>query len=114
MGRWLNSLRDEEKKFEKHSEVHPQNPQNLPDECFEGFEGVVTGVFAKKNPSGEPSSAPADARASVDKLLAEMGAENERRRGWFKESPHDPDGNLTIRSIITGEKTTIRIQRRRT
>jgi hypothetical protein len=61
--------------------------------------------------SAAPS--PDDARTTVDKLLAEMAAENERRRNWWKSSPYDRDGNLTIRSIITGEKTTIRLQRRR-
>lgn len=66
MGRWLDSLRDEEKKHENAHVANLQNPQNLSDEGFEGFEGGVTGVFAKKNPSGEPGAAAADeARAPL-------------------------------------------------
>lgn len=55
---------------------------------------------------------PDDARASVERLLAEMGAEIERRRFWWKQ-PVDGwrDGRLTIRSIVTGEVATIRLSK---
>jgi hypothetical protein len=59
------------------------------------------------------AAAPADdARAAVDRLFADMARENERRRDWWKSSPYDRDGNLTIRSILTGETTTIRLRRK--
>ncbi|MGO9773886.1 MAG: hypothetical protein ACLPSW_30930 [Roseiarcus sp.] len=46
-------------------------------------------------------------------FLEAMAGENERRRGWMSASPYDCDGNLTIRSILTGETTTIRLAKRR-
>lgn len=51
-------------------------------------------------------------RAAVERLRDAMQAENERRRGWMSASPYDRDGNLTIRSILTGELTTIRLAKR--
>jgi hypothetical protein len=60
--------------------------------------------------SGQPN---ADARASVDRLLVEMERENAAHRDWFRASPYDPDGNLVMRSILTGEMTTIRLSKRR-
>jgi hypothetical protein len=60
-----------------------------------------------------PSVASLDERrASVERLRDDMAAENERRRGWMSASPYDSDGNLTIRSILTGELTTIRLAKR--
>jgi hypothetical protein len=61
--------------------------------------------------SAAPS--PADARAAVEKLLDEMAAENERRREWWKASPFDRDGNVTIRSILTGATDVILLPKRR-
>jgi hypothetical protein len=52
------------------------------------------------------------ARARVEELLAEMGAQNEAARDWWRKSPYDRAGNLTIRSIVTGETSTIRLSKR--
>jgi hypothetical protein len=62
--------------------------------------------------SAAPS--PNDARASVDRLLVEMAAENERRRDWWRQ-PVDGwrEGRLKIRSVLDGETTTIRLSKRR-
>jgi hypothetical protein len=55
----------------------------------------------------------AERRASVQRLLEAMAAENERRRDWWKVPPYDRDGNLVIRSILTGATATIRLAKRR-
>jgi hypothetical protein len=55
---------------------------------------------------------PADIRASVDHLLAAMAAQNQAARDWWKAAPYDQDGNLTIRSVLTGEVTTIRLRQK--
>jgi hypothetical protein len=64
-----------------------------------------------------PSAAPVvvaslvDARASVDKLLADMAAENERGHDWHARPVEGwRNGRLTIRSITTGETTTINLR----
>jgi hypothetical protein len=64
-----------------------------------------------------PPSATAsdDARASVDRLLADMAAENERRRDWSKQPLSDwRAGHLEIRSAMTGGTTIIRLHKRKT
>jgi hypothetical protein len=55
-----------------------------------------------------------DARASVDKLLADMALDLDRRKDWWRQ-PVDSwrDGRLEIRSVLTGELTTIRLSKRR-
>jgi hypothetical protein len=51
---------------------------------------------------------PAYARASVDKLLAEMAAENECRRDWHKQPvPGWREGRLEWRNVVTGEETVL-------
>jgi hypothetical protein len=57
----------------------------------------------------------ADVRASVDALLADMAAENDRRRGWWRE-PVDGwrEGRMEWRNVVTGETTVIRLAKRRT
>jgi hypothetical protein len=53
-----------------------------------------------------------DARASVNKLLDAMAAENERRREWWNKSPYEHDGSLKIRSAATGETNVIALPKR--
>jgi hypothetical protein len=49
-----------------------------------------------------------DTRASVDRLIADMAAETERRRDWHKQPLQDwRAGRLEIRSALTGEATII-------
>jgi hypothetical protein len=56
----------------------------------------------------------ADARASVDRLLEAMGAENERRRNWHSQPVEGwRDGRLTIRSVIDGETTVVNFRKPR-
>jgi hypothetical protein len=59
----------------------------------------------------ELSAAPSPdaARASVNRLLADMARENERRRDWYAQ-PVDGwrEGRFTIRSVIDGSTTVIR------
>jgi hypothetical protein len=54
------------------------------------------------------------ARATVERLLDAMAAENERRREWWRQ-PVDGwrEGQLTIRSIISGESTVIYLATKR-
>jgi hypothetical protein len=53
------------------------------------------------------------ARASVDRLIADMAAENDRRRGWHKQPLDDwRAGYIKIRSALTGETTIIRFHNR--
>jgi hypothetical protein len=62
-----------------------------------------------------PPSATAgdDASASVDRLIADMAAENERRRDWHKQPLSDwRAGYIKIRSALTGETTIIRFHKR--
>ena len=63
--------------------------------------------------SAVPSPA-ADARASVEKLLADMALDLDRRKDWWRQ-PVDGwrEGRLEIRSVLTGEATTIRLSKRR-
>jgi hypothetical protein len=56
---------------------------------------------------------PDDARASVDRLLEAMGAENERRRNWHSQPVEGwREGRLEISSVLTGVLTTIRLSKR--
>lgn len=76
-------------------EVHP------PLESQKAFVELIT-----------PELTPAEyaaARATMEALRDEMAAENKRCREWMSASPYDRDGNLTIRSILTGETTTIEL-----
>jgi hypothetical protein len=68
---------------------------------------LPSGCEPPRSPSPFVASAE-DARVSVERLLGAMAAENERRRGWWRE-PVDgwSEGRLTIRSIDTGEATVI-------
>jgi hypothetical protein len=64
-----------------------------------------------------PPSAPAadDARASVDRLIADMAADNERRRDWHKQPlPDWRAGHLEIRSAMMGATTIIRLHKGKT
>jgi hypothetical protein len=47
MGRWLAALRNDEKKSEIATDTNLQNPQNLPDKGFDGFEGSRSSPFAE-------------------------------------------------------------------
>jgi hypothetical protein len=70
-------------------------------------------VVAMPSPSPPTPEQLADARASVDRLLADMAAELERRRGWYAQPVEGwREGVLTIRSVIDGELTTIRLSKR--
>jgi hypothetical protein len=64
-------------------------------------------------PATFPETEPGDARARVERLLDAMGAQNEAARDWWRKSPYDANGNLTIRSIVTGDTATIRLKRKR-
>ena len=62
-----------------------------------------------------PSSATvsADARASVDRLIADMATDIERRRDWHKQPLEDwRAGYIKIRSALTGETTIVRFHNR--
>ena len=60
------------------------------------------------SPHSKDSSAD-DARASVERLLDAMAAENARRRDWHaKPAEGWRDGRLELRNILTGEATVIR------
>jgi hypothetical protein len=60
------------------------------------------------------STPAADARASVDRLLADMAEENERRRNWYVQPVAGwREGRLAWRSVMTGEETVIRLPKRR-
>jgi hypothetical protein len=63
-----------------------------------------------------PSAAvSADTRASVDRLIADIVAENERRRDWHKQPLDDwRAGYIKIRSALTGETTIIRLHKGKT
>ncbi len=55
-----------------------------------------------------------ECRASVERLLTEMAAENERRRNWWREPLEGwSEGRLAIRSIDTGETTVIYLATKR-
>jgi hypothetical protein len=73
-------------------------------------EGGRRGQFADMSTMSAVSTVSA---VSAERMLAAMGEENERQRYWFKASPYDANGNLTIRSILTGETETIRLSKRR-
>ena len=47
-------------------------------------------------------------RASVEKLLDQMQAENERRQGWWRKTPDGWPHAITLRSALSGEATVIR------
>jgi hypothetical protein len=50
----------------------------------------------------------------VERLLAAMAAENERRRDWYEKPVQDwRDGRLEIRSIMTGEHNVIYLATKR-
>jgi hypothetical protein len=70
--------------------------------------GMCAAPAEPVSPRPEGSSAD-DARASVERLLDAMAAENERRRDWWRKPIEGwSEGRLTIRSIVTGESTVIR------
>ena len=55
-----------------------------------------------------------DAMASVERLLAQMARENERRSDWWRHPPEGwTEGKLVLRSILTGESEVIGIRKRR-
>lgn len=56
----------------------------------------------------------ADPRAHVEALLADMAAENERRREWWTRPPEGwADGRITLRSALTSEIEIIDLRKRR-
>jgi hypothetical protein len=56
----------------------------------------------------------AERRASVDRLLADMAAENERRRDWHKQPvPGWREGRIAWRNVVTGEETVLRFKAKR-
>ena len=65
-------------------------------------------------PATFPETEPGDARARVERLLDAMAAQNEAARDWYAQPVAGwRDGVLTIRSVIDGEVTTIRLRRKR-
>lgn len=76
---------------------------------------AVLALLAAEGAPPPVSTAGADARASVDRLLADMAAENERRRNWRAHPLKDwRAGYLEIRSVLTGETTIVRLHKGRT
>jgi hypothetical protein len=54
-----------------------------------------------------------DTRASVDRLIADMATDIERRRDWHKQPLEDwRAGYIKIRSALTGETTIVRFHNR--
>lgn len=112
MGRWLSTLRDEEKNTKTPVERTPKTPKTSQDRVlgvlgvspvgisekisqpdgrvrggFGGFGGSSTGAFTKKfhvpTPAPDPPAASFDSRrAAVARLLDAMALENEARRDW--------------------------------
>lgn len=85
--------------------------------------GRVLKIEAAPAPAPRPAPVPATRppvaeaehpEAAVARRLDAMAAENERRRGWAKVSPYEPDGSLTMRSALTGEGVTIYLPKGRT
>ncbi|HEY8124515.1 MAG TPA: hypothetical protein VIF88_03735 [Methylocystis sp.] len=106
----------------------PKAPAELPKPPFGSFGSDRGGHVLKldvgaKNPGDDlstPSAAPvvvvlpADARASVDRLLAAMAAENGRRRDWHTKPVEGwREGRLEWRSIVTGERAIIQLPKGR-
>lgn len=50
--------------------------------------------------------------AAVEKLLDTMAEETERRREWWTRPPAGWPETITLRNIVRGETTTIRLQRK--
>ena len=64
--------------------------------------------------SPRPEASSDDARATVERLLDVMAAENERRREWWTRPPKGwADGRITLRSALTSEIEIIDLRKRR-
>lgn len=57
----------------------------------------------------ETSAGLIEARASVEALYAKMDAERARRWRWWAQPVDDAPDRITIRSILTGDTVTIRL-----
>jgi hypothetical protein len=74
---------------------------------------AVLALLAAEAAPPPSATVSADTRASVDRLIADMAAENERRRDWHKQPLDDwRAGYIKIRSALTGETTIIRFHTR--
>ena len=74
--------------------------------AVEGAPAATPATFPKTEPAD-------DAHAAVERMLDAMAAQNEAARDWWRKSPYDANGDLTIRSIVTGDTATIRLAKRR-
>lgn len=55
-----------------------------------------------------------DAKSSVERMLAKMEAENERRREWWRHAPEGwAEGKLELGSLLTGEPEIFHFRKRR-
>jgi hypothetical protein len=75
---------------------------------------AVLALLAAEAAPPPSATVSADARASVDRLIADMTVENERRRNWHKQPLEDwRAGFLEIRSALTGERTRVLLHKRK-
>jgi hypothetical protein len=92
------------------------NADDLPDAHMNRLRELKPGIIALlRAETAAPVSAVSaeDTRASVDRLIADMAAENERRRDWHKQPLDDwRAGYIKICSALTGETTIIRFHTR--
>ncbi len=97
------------------------NADDLPDAYMNRLRDLKPGIIALLRAEVSPpvSDAPVsavsaeDARASVERMLAAMSAENEARCDWHKQPVEGwREGRLDIRSALTGETTTIPLNKR--
>jgi hypothetical protein len=74
---------------------------------------AVLALLAAEAAPQPSATVSADTSASVDALIADMAAENERRRDWHKQPLSDwRAGYIKFRSALTGETTIIRFHNR--
>lgn len=93
------------------------NADDLPDAHMNRLRELKPGIIALlRAETAAPVSAVSaeDTRASVDRLIADMTVENERRRNWHKQPLEDwRAGFLEIRSALTGERTRVLLHKRK-
>jgi ribonuclease HI len=76
------------------------------------YRAAVLALLAAEAAPPPSATVSDDARASVALIIADMAAENERRRNWHKQPLDDwRAGRLEIRSVLTGETTIIRLHK---